>query len=207
MPNPDGDRRRADRVAGILLAAGVSRRMGRNKMLMELDGESVLRRAARHARGAGLDPVVVVLGHERQRAEAELEGLDCQPVFNPDYETGIHTSVRAGVQRLPDDVTAGIVILADMPFVTSEMLGELVRHYREGEAPLVISRYGGEVNAPPMLYDRRLFPELEVMERRCGREVVQRHRDEAEEVDWPGRALKDVDHPEDYEQVRHELEE
>ena len=63
------------RVAGVVLAAGASRRMGRNKMLLELEGEPLVRRAARRALEAGLTPVVVVLGHEADRARAALAGL------------------------------------------------------------------------------------------------------------------------------------
>src|ERR1700709_1073488 len=73
-------------VAGILLAAGTSSRMGSNKMLFELEGESVLRRAARQALAAGLSPLVVVLGHEADKAKREIEGLPCQWTLNPLYE-------------------------------------------------------------------------------------------------------------------------
>ena len=194
--------RREGTVAGVLLAAGSSTRMGHNKMLLELDGETVLRRAATVAVSAGLDPVVVVTGHERAAAESQLDGLGCTTVFNTDHSVGIHTSVNCGIGSLPDTVGSAIVMLADMPFVTTQMLEELVNLYRNSEAPLVLSRYGGEVNAPPMLYDRALFGELCAMQRRCGREVVKRHRDEALEVDWASAALRDLDTPDDYETVR-----
>lgn len=195
---------RSDRsVAAVVLAAGSSSRMGgRNKLLLEVDGESLVRRAVGVARDAGLDPVVVVLGHDSDRVADELDGLDCVPVVNPDHAEGIHASVRFGIDRLPESAAAAVVMLADMPFVSSSMLRRLVDRYRGGEAPLVISRYGDDVNAPPMLYDRCLFGELRTMKRRCGREVVQRHRDEADEVVWPETALTDLDTPEDFERVR-----
>src|SRR5262249_32254100 len=91
---------RADRtgpVARILLAAGTSSRMGSNKMLFDLGGESVLRGAAKRAVDAGLSPLVVVLGHQRERAEQELAGLPCEVAFNPDYEEGITSSLRTGL--------------------------------------------------------------------------------------------------------------
>lgn len=193
---------RDGKVAGILLAAGSSTRMGENKMLLPLDDETVLRRAARTAKESGLDPVVVVTGFQAAEAESQVAGLGCRIVHNPEHEVGIHTSVTAGIAGLPDDVRATVVMLADMPFVTAEMLAALIETYRTGDAPLVISRYGGEVNAPPQLYDRALFGELSTMQRRCGREVIQRHRDEAVQLDWPAAALADMDTPEDYERVR-----
>lgn len=192
-------------VAAILLAAGASTRMGRNKLFFPLEGETLLRRAVRRAAEAGLAPVIVVLGHEADRARAELAGLPCRPVVNPDYARGINTSVHVGVAALPPDAQAVIVLLADMPFVTADMLATLVARYRQHGAPLVISDYAG-VNAPPMLYDRALFPELAVMEGEgCGRQVVRKHREEAVVVPWTADALADLDVPDDYERVKARL--
>ena len=195
---PRGDAR----VGVLLLAAGSSTRMGENKMLIEIDGETVLRRAAKTAVAAGFDPIVVVTGHEREHAEAQIDGLGCRTVFNADHETGIHTSVRAGVDALPDGIDAVVIMLADMPFVSADMLRDLIATYRGSDAPLVISRYGGGVPAPPMLYDRTLFGELRVMQQRCGREVVRRHRDEAQALEWPIEALADINTPDDFASVR-----
>ena len=196
---------RGGAVAGVVLAAGSSTRMGRNKLFFELDGETLLRRVVRRALDAGLDPVLVVVGHEAERVRAELAGLACTPVDNPDHALGVNRSLRTGISHVPERARAAVVMLADMPFVTSRMVSTLVARYRESTAPLVISAYG-EVNAPPMLYDRALFPELRQMSGSgCGRQVVRRHRDEAIAVSWPEAALQDVDVPEDYERIRAEL--
>ena len=179
--------------------------MGRNKLLLELDGEAVVRRAARTASEGGLDPVVVVTGHAREAVEGQLHGLGCRTVYNAEHAAGQHTSVAAGVGAVDDaddDCAAAIVMLADMPFVTAVMLRVLVTRYRDTGAPLVVSRYGPGVTAPPMLYARRLFGELGRMDARCGRQVVRRHRHEAAEVNWPAEALRDLDHPADYEAIR-----
>ena len=196
---------RSGPVAGVVLAAGSSTRMGRNKLFFELDGETLLRRVVRRAIDAGLDPVVVVLGHEAERARAELAELACTPVDNPDHALGINRSLRTGISQVPERARAAVVMLADMPFVTSRMVASLVTRYRESTAPLVISAYG-DVNAPPMLYDRALFSELRQMTGEgCGRQVVRRHRHEAVAVSWPAAALQDIDVPEDYERIRAEL--
>jgi molybdenum cofactor cytidylyltransferase len=189
-------------IAGILLAAGTSSRMGRNKLLFELEGESLVRRMARRALEGGVDPLIVVLGHEAERTGRELEGLPYRTVLNPDYEQGITSSLQAGVAAVPAEAEAAVVMLSDMPHVTAEMIAGLIAGYREGEAPLVISDYEG-VHAPPMLYDRALFAELQAMAEGsgCGRQVVKRHRHEAEVLAWPASALADVDVPEDYEKI------
>ncbi len=191
-------------VAGILLAAGTSSRMGSNKLLFELEGESILRRAAKRVLAGGLSPLVVVLGHESDKAVRELEGLPCQWALNPLYEQGINSSLKSGIMAVMPKARAAMVLLADMPFVTPEMIAAMIDRYRTTTAPLVISDYDG-VNAPPMLYDRSLFNELLMMTGEgCGRQVVKRHRNEAEVLPWPVSALADLDVPEDYARVKDE---
>jgi molybdenum cofactor cytidylyltransferase len=188
-------------VAGIVLAAGASTRLGRNKLFIDLEGESLLRRAVRRVSAAGLDPVIVVLGHEAERARQELVGLDCVPVLNTEYLRGVNSSVRAGIAAVSQSAAA-VVVLADMPFVTAEMIATLADRYQTSTAPLVISDYGG-VNAPPMLYDRSLFEELLSMEGEgCGKQVVKRHRHKAIAVSWPSERLLDLDVPDDYDRVK-----
>jgi molybdenum cofactor cytidylyltransferase len=187
-------------VAGVVLAAGSSRRMGRNKLLLDLGGESVVRRAVRAAIEAGLDPVLAVLGHESERVGAELGGLRCRSVLNPDHIRGAGTSVRAGVAEVASEAAAVVLVLADMPHVTAAMIAALVERYRESGAPVVVSRYG-ETEAPPTLFDRALFPELLLIEGdRCARQVARRHEREA--LAWPAEALRDLDRAEDYERVQ-----
>jgi molybdenum cofactor cytidylyltransferase len=189
-------------VAGILLAAGTSSRMGSNKLLFELGGESILRGAVRRALAGGLSPLLVVLGHESDKAARELHGLPCQWALNPLYEQGINSSLKSGIMAVMPKARAAMVLLADMPFVTPEMIAAMIDRYRTTQAPLVISDYEG-VNAPPMLYDRSLFNELLMMTGEgCGRQVVKHHRDEAEVLPWPASALADLDVPEDYARVK-----
>ena len=197
----------ADRpvVAAVVLAAGSSTRMGSNKLLLDLGGESVVRRAVRQAIEGGVDLVVVVLGHEAERVEAELSGLSCVRVVNPDHAQGVDTSLHLGVARAATEAGALVVVLADMPFVTADMIGAVVERYRATGAPLVVSRYG-EVEAPPILYDRALFAELlSLPGERCAKQVVRRHRQEAQVVTWPEPALRDIDVALDYERARAEM--
>lgn len=198
---------RRDDVAGVILAAGTSSRMGRNKLLLQLGDRSVLRRAVDTALAAGLNPVLVVVGHQRDQAEAELRDARCALVVNPDYQAGVNTSLRTGIRAVPDGCPAAVVMLADMPLVTEAMLRTMLEQYRGGRAPLVVSSYEG-VDAPPILYDRSLFDELRVLEGEgCGKKVVKRHTEEALRLPWPALALTDLDLPADVERVRAQLEE
>ena len=192
----------AERIAGVVLAAGLSSRMGANKLLLQLDGRSVVRRAVETALASGLEPVLVVTGHERERVEAELRELRCRPVFNPDFAGGLYTSLRRGIAAVPEDALGALVCLADMPLVEAPMLERLIDAFQRARPPLVISTYEG-VLAPPMLYGRGLFAELRALDGEgCGKRVVKRHRAEAVELAWAAAALSDLDVPDDLERVR-----
>jgi molybdenum cofactor cytidylyltransferase len=195
-----------ERIAGVVLAAGLSSRMGTNKMLLQLGGTSMVRRAVSTALGAGLDPVVAVVGHESGRIRAELAGLPCMAVENAEYARGMNTSLRAGIRALPDDVEGAVVLLGDMPLVDAAMLRSLADGFRRDRAKLLVSTYG-EVLAPPILYARALFGELRALDdEACGKSVVKRHRGEAVELPWPAERLTDLDVPEDLQRIRRQLE-
>jgi molybdenum cofactor cytidylyltransferase len=139
---------RTGRVAGLVLAAGASTRMGANKMLLEVGGESLLRRGVRSALAAGLDPVVVVLGHDAGQARRALDALPCRIALNAEPARGLGSSLATGIAALPPAADAAVVVLPDMPRVTAEMIATLVARWRETGAALVVSEYGGTVAAP-----------------------------------------------------------
>lgn len=187
-----------ERIAGIVLAAGVSSRMGRNKMLLQLDGESLVRRAVGAALTAGLAPVVAVVGFEEERVRRELDGLDCQTATNPSYTGFTSGSLHVGLRALPPDVGVAVVLLGDMVHVSARMLRGLLVASTVSDAPLIVSRYG-DVTAPPILFQRPLFGELlDWHGEGCGKAVVRAHGHEATYLDWPAHALEDIDTPEDF---------
>jgi molybdenum cofactor cytidylyltransferase len=166
-----------------------------------LDGEPLVRRAAGAALAAGLEPVLVVVGHDAAAVRKALAGLPVRTVVNPDHALGMSSSLRSGVAALPPEAEAAIVQLADMPRVTPEMLARLVREFAATRAPVVASDYAG-VHAPPTLFARALFPELGGAEGDDGaKSVVRRREPEVVRVPWPAGALADVDRVEDWERV------
>jgi molybdenum cofactor cytidylyltransferase len=194
-------------IAVIVLAAGGSSRMGRSKLLLEVEGESLLRRAARCAAEAAIGPAIVVLGAEAERARRELEGLPCVAVEDSGLTSrGMNGSLAAGVRALPEGVRGAVVLLADMPFVTAAHVRALAERHRATGAPLVVTRHGAAL-APPVLYDEALLPELAAGGDGDGRgrELIRRHRERAELVDAPAAALEDVDLPADLSRVRARL--
>jgi molybdenum cofactor cytidylyltransferase len=191
-------------TAGIILAAGESRRMGTNKMLLEIGGEPLVRRAARLMIEAQASRVIVVTGYEAERVGAALQDLPCDIVVNQAFRAQSSISMHCALRALDTTVGAVVVLLGDMVQVTSLMIRAVIARARATEAPLVVSRYGA-VTAPPVLFRRSLFSELLAWNGEgCGKPVVRAHAGEAEYVDWPSGALADVDTTEDWARVQRE---
>jgi CTP:molybdopterin cytidylyltransferase MocA len=188
------------RVAGLVLAAGASARMGRDKLLLEIGGEALLRRATRIAIEAGLDPLIAVLPPDATSSRAVLAGLACGTAVNPDPSRGQGSSLAVGIAALPPDAAAVVVVLPDMPRVSAAMIAALVARWRDTGAPLVLSEYAG-TQAPPALYSQPLLAELAGVGgaggASPGKAVVAAHRASAAVLRWPAEDLVDVDTPED----------
>lgn len=200
----DGTGAQGRRVAGVILAAGASSRMGPtvNKLLLEVEGEPMVRRIARRATEAGLSPLVVVLGHDPERVRAALHGFECTFVQNADFTGPTSGSLHAGLRALDERTSATVVLLGDMVRVTTPMIEALLAAAARSDAPLVVSRYGDSVLAPPLLFRRALWPELLAWHGEgCGKAVVNAHRPEAVMMDWPAESLRDIDTPADYESL------
>jgi len=195
---------RSGPVAGVVLAAGMSSRMGRNKLLFDVSGEPLVRRTVRAAIAGGLDPIFVVLGHDPEAIRDALASLPCRFVTNSNYADGMNSSVCAGFAVLPPGIAAGVVLLADMPLVAADMILALVAQYRSGGAPLILSDYAG-VSAPPVLVDRSLFGGLLSEGKGCGKRLRRLHPELAATISWPAASLADLDAPEDYERLRAQL--
>ncbi len=188
-------------VGAVVLAAGSSSRMGSPKQILKFRGESLLKRAALAALGAGCRPVIVVTGAHAGLSRVELDGLDVLEVFNPHWETGMASSVRAGVEALLNadaDLTAAVLMLCDQPHVTADIISGLIAAHRAaGSLPLVASTYGGSFGVPA-LFGRALFAELAQLQGAAGaRQVIKRHASEAHFLSFPNGEV-DVDTPDDF---------
>ena len=186
-------------ISAVILAAGASSRMGRQKLLMPLGDEPIVRRVVREVAGAGFDEVLVVVGHEHAGVLQALEGLAFRHAVNPDYATGMGSSFRVAVDHLSES-DAAMFVLADQPLATSADYRNLLDAYRARPHGIVSVRYG-DVTAPPHLFGREFFPELARLEHGA-RPVLQRHTDATTVLRFPPELLLDIDTPEDYERAK-----
>ncbi len=189
-------------VSAVVLAAGASTRMGKQKLLLPFGDEPLVRRAVRQVCDAGFDDVLVVLGSEHEQVWRALDGLPVRHTLNMEYATGMGSSFRTAVAQLPDSAAA-MFALADQPFVTSAEYRSVLDAYRQHASAVVSVRYG-EVMAPPHLFAREFFPELALLEHGA-RPVLLRHRDKTMVLTFPASLLMDIDTPEDYELAKSRL--
>lgn len=184
-----------DAPAGIILAAGASRRMGRRpKLLLELNGETLLERAIRHAREAELHPLVVVIpkGDSPLAKLVESQSGVVRASPSPSDPPGQLGSLKAGERALPEGATKAVVLLADMPFVTTALIRELVDVHGRQKPVVAVERDG--FPAPPLVITRDiLLAMLQAPDRRQFLQGFQPYF-----VDAPQSALLDVDTPADF---------
>ncbi len=140
-------------VTGILLAAGLSRRMGEmNKLLLEVDGAPMVVHAANRLIEADVDERIVVLGHEAGRVREVLDGFDVCFVVNPDYPRGMTSSIQAGVRAAAPASDGFLIALSDMPRLAPSTPAGVLAAFRAAEAhrpgAIVIPMYQGQRGHP-----------------------------------------------------------
>lgn len=194
----------AVRVGAVILAAGSSSRLGTPKQLLNFRGNSLLRNAVLAALGAACSPVVVVTGAYAELVRGEVEGLAVRVVWNAGWESGLASSIRAGVAELLEadpSVGAVVLLLCDQPHVTADVVSGLVSMHRATGKHVIASSYGGSVGVPA-LFSREMFEELAVLQGGQGAKyVIAKHASVAEFLPFPAGEL-DVDTPEDLARLR-----
>lgn len=187
-------------VAAVVLAAGGSTRLGRPKQLVRIDGEPLVRRAARAALAAGCRPVLVVLGAEETAVGGAVADLPVRRVTNPRWTDGVGASIACGVRAVTGGRAAGrpagcIVLPCDQPRLTAGVLTALIERFAAGGAAAVACGYGGTVG-PPVLFAPATFDRLSALTGDRGAKRVLRGCAAVAVVDFPGGDL-DVDTDED----------
>jgi molybdenum cofactor cytidylyltransferase len=149
------------RVAGVVLAAGRSSRMGsHNKLAETIGGKPIIARVAEAAIASGAEPVIVVTGFEAERIEAALRGLSVAFAHNPEFNKGMSGSLRTGLCALPPDCDGALILLGDMPEIGASDLEALMAAFAQAgkDAICVPVRSGGRGN--PVLWGASYFAEM-----------------------------------------------
>jgi len=153
------DARVRARTGAVILAAGMSSRMGETKQLIRLGENTLLDQVVQIVRSCRVDEIVLVLGHEAETIKKRVGIRNLKVVINESYQQGMGTSLRTGLAALSAGTNAALIVLADQPFVRAETLDRLIDQYEQSGAQIVIPIYKG-FRGNPVLLGRSVFPEV-----------------------------------------------
>jgi molybdenum cofactor cytidylyltransferase len=184
-------------IAGIVLAAGFARRMGRQKLLLAFQGKPIVRWAA-EALAPDVEDLVVVTGQEEAAVRQALAGLAVRFVRNPRPHEGQGSSIAVGVSALKPWTRAAVIALGDQPRVPGDVVPALLAAWERGGQAIVAPVYRG-TQGTPVLFAAALFGELAALTGDAGaRAVVQARPERVELVPFDMPMPADVDTPEDF---------
>lgn len=146
-------------IEGIILAAGMSRRLGRPKQLLDVEGKSLIAHVVERALASRLDAVTVIVGYEADAIRAAISSYDITIRVNPDYAEGQSTSLIAGISSLREGTDAIVVLLADQPGIRVATIDALISARRAARPPIVMTAYG-DIRSHPVLFGSETFDEL-----------------------------------------------
>ncbi|MDQ0341007.1 molybdenum cofactor cytidylyltransferase [Caldalkalibacillus uzonensis] len=185
----------------LVLAAGFSKRMGEQKLLLPIGKESLLRYVVQKAVKAQSSGVVVVLNPNFPQLFDELKNLPVYIVWNPKAHLGLGSSIQYGIQSLPASAEAVTVLLADQPHINLDVIKRVMKTYWDTQAPIVQANYLGQPGHP-VLFDKSLFSELMSLKGdRGGKDIINKYKQYQKWVYIPYIPPTDIDTYEDYQHI------
>lgn len=202
-PTESSHRIAGHRIAGLILAAGESTRMGIDKALLMYRGRTFLQSIIATLRDAGVERIVIVLGHHAAEIERATNLANVEVLLNADYQRGQTSSLQTGLKALAGQPVDGIVLsLVDHPAFRASTIAKLIVAFNASRAPVVVPTYQGQ-RGHPVLIGRALFDELMGLAQDAGANtVIRKYRESTQfvEVDDAG-VLTDVDDPAAYRKL------
>ena len=185
-------------IAGLLLAVGGARRFGSQKLVAEVGGVPIVRRAA-EALASGVDQLVVVTGSDGALVRGALSGLNARYINNTEWAAGLSTSLRAGILAVKREASAVVIALGDQPGLDPTLVRTAIATWRATGKPIVATRYRG-ARGHPVLLDRQVFGEASEVRGDVGaRMLIDGDPTRVAYVDVEADAPRDVDTPIDLE--------
>lgn len=190
-------------VATIILAAGASRRMGQPKQLLPYRGQTLLSHVAQCAIASPCSPVIVILGANAEKIEPQIAQVSLKLLKNNYWKEGISSSIRYGITYIQNqylNIDAVVFLTCDQPFISAELIEQLIVAYHLTNKPIIASQYG-ETLGIPALFDRTFFSALmQLQGDRGAKKIIQQYPDLVNKIDFPQGKI-DLDTFEDYQQL------
>jgi molybdenum cofactor cytidylyltransferase len=170
---------------------------GPNKLMALFEGAPLVRRTAERALASRAAGTLVVTGHESERTRVALSGLDAPTVHNPAFATGLSSSLKAGIAALPDTAAGALILLGDMPGLTSADLDRLIGAFEAASGEVIVRATHNGKRGNPVILPRKLFPLVATLEGDTGaRHLVEGEGLAVVDVEIGAGASLDVDTPE-----------
>lgn len=189
-----------NQVWGIILAAGSSTRMGEPKLLLPFRGKAIIQHTLDECLKSNLDGIIVVVNSQIKNLieESQIEGVN-KVILNEFSNEGMSTSVKLGLQSLPDFVQAAVFLLGDQPLMTSQEINQIINAYcRQANYSIIQAKYQ-DGNGHPVLFKRNMFPHLlNISGDEGGKSVITKFKEHVYYSDMKRKNIPDIDTPEDY---------
>ncbi|SJZ33434.1 molybdenum cofactor cytidylyltransferase [Selenihalanaerobacter shriftii] len=189
-------------ISAIVLAAGMSTRLGRPKQLLSLGEETIIERVVDNLIMANVDEIVVVLGHYDDEIRPLLTSLNIKIVYNPYYKAGQSTSLVRGLNSIEEDCTGILCMLGDQPLVEVNTLNQLITEFKYGKELIVWPEYKGQ-RGNPVIFDSKLKIDMLEMDGDQGaRPLLHKYRTQSRGIEVKDQGVVfDIDTEEDYEKL------
>lgn len=186
-------------ICAVVLAAGLSRRMGVQKLLLPFGGKTVIAHIVDQLLASTVDEIHVVVGHQAERISRELSGRAVSIVNNPNYKSGMLSSVRCGLQNLPEKCRAVMVVLGDQPSIATGLIDQMLQSFAATEKSVLVPLYKGK-RGHPILFSSLYRGEILTQYDDVGlRGLLHSHSGDIFELAVStASVLCDIDYPEDY---------
>jgi molybdenum cofactor cytidylyltransferase len=192
-------------ISALLLAAGMSERMGRGvKQLLPLGAKRMIEVSLGNLLASHVDEVIVVLGFAAEEIRPFVNADErVKVVVNSQFEQGMSSSIRAGIKIVDPCCTAVLIALADQPFILAEVINLLIDRFATGEKGIVLPVHHGQ-RGHPVILSRQYERELVALRGDAGgREIVRNHPEDCLEVEVDAKGVvMDIDTPEDYQRIQ-----
>ena len=187
------------KVSAIVLAAGLSSRMGQFKLLLDYKGTKVLNYIIETLLDSVVSEIIVVTGHNSDIVSKELACYNIKNVFNSDYKKGMHTSVMCGVRNINNNADAFMIVLGDQPPINSTLINNIVEYWYNSAKGITIPSFNNK-KGHPVIFDSKYISQAINLNPELGlRKLI---NDNKEDIDYlivhSDNILFDIDTPEDY---------
>ena len=191
-------------ISATILAAGGSSRMGdENKLLLPFNGGMVISQICHTVLNSGLKPVIVVTGFQHRAVEKVLPGSVDQITYNRHWESGMASSIYAGLSALPDNVDGNMIVLGDMPLIKERTLKQLMDQFHDYKGKRIVYPIFSDQQANPVIFPKKYFDEILLYKGDKGcKKILKQYPDDAVGISIDSdEVILDCDTKDDYFQI------